>query len=189
MFKLLESLIQHSTLAFMNAMLREELEKMVVTDYLTKLHTRRYLDERIQQSMGTDASGAFMLLDIDNFKQINDVYGHQTGDEVLVQVAETMRANIRDSDVAARWGGEELAVYLPNVPLSDAVAVARRIMEKVREQTIPAVTVSCGISWWGHAGFQDAEQLFKRLTPRFIWRKEKGKNCIFVHDDGHVYKV
>ncbi|MEW5320999.1 diguanylate cyclase [Geobacillus thermoleovorans] len=189
MFKLLESLVQHSTLAFMNAMLREELEKMVVTDYLTKLHTRRYLDERIQTSMGSDASGAFILLDIDNFKQINDLYGHQTGDEVLVQVAETMRANIRDGDVAARWGGEELAVYLPNVPLSDAVAVARRIMEKVREQTIPAVTVSCGISWWGHAGFQDAEQLFKRADAALYMAKETGKNCIFVYDDCHLYKV
>ncbi|AKM20081.1 putative diguanylate cyclase YdaM [Geobacillus sp. 12AMOR1] len=189
MFKLLESLVQHSTLAFMNAMLREELEKMVVTDYLTKLHTRRYLDEVIQTSMGSDASGALILFDIDNFKQINDVYGHQTGDGVLVQVAETVRANIRDGDVAARWGGEELAVYLPKVPLSDAISIARRITEKVREQTIPTVTVSCGVSWWERQGCEDAKQLFKRADAALYMAKETGKNCIFVHDDCHLYKV
>lgn len=189
MFKLLESLVQHSTLAFMNAMLREELEKIVVTDYLTKLHTRRYLDEVIQTSMGSDASGALILFDIDNFKQINDVYGHQTGDRVLVQVAETVCANIRDGDVAARWGGEELAVYLPKVPLSDAISIARRITEKVREQTIPTVTVSCGVSWWERQGCEDAKQLFKRADAALYMAKETGKNCIFVHDDGHLYKV
>ncbi|MGP3562597.1 diguanylate cyclase [Geobacillus sp. BK01] len=189
MFKLLESLVQHSTLAFMNAILREELEKLVVTDYLTKLYTRRYLDEAIQKSMETDAFGALLLIDIDNFKQINDLYGHQTGDDVLVQVAEMIRANIRDDDIAARWGGEEMALYLPNVALADAVSVARRIVEKVREHTIPPVTVSCGISWWGRHCRDDAQQLFKRADAALYMAKETGKNCIFVHDHCQSYKV
>ncbi|AMX82587.1 hypothetical protein GS3922_02245 [Geobacillus subterraneus] len=189
MFKLLQSLVQHSTLAFMNAILREELEKLVITDYLTKLYTRRYLDREIQQSMETDALGAFLLIDIDNFKQINDIYGHQTGDDVLVQVAEMIRTNIRDNDIAARWGGEELAVYLPNVSLFDAVSVARRIVEKVREHTVPPVTVSCGISSWRQHDHDNAEQLFKRADAALYMAKETGKNCIFVSDRHHSYKV
>ncbi|NNV00185.1 diguanylate cyclase [Geobacillus sp. DSP4a] len=189
MFKLLESLIQHSTLAFTNAILREELEKLVVTDYLTKLHTRRYLDETIQTSMKCDERGAFILIDIDNFKQINDLYGHQTGDDVLIQVAELVRAYIRDDDVAARWGGEELAVYLPNVALADAVLVARRIVEKVRRHTVPPVTVSCGISSWSPHGSKDAEQLFKQADAALYMAKETGKNCIFVHDHSQPHKV
>ncbi|MBB6282659.1 diguanylate cyclase [Geobacillus subterraneus] len=189
MFKLLQSLVQQSTLAFMNAILREELEKLVITDYLTKLYTRRYLDGAIQKSMEVDAFGAFLLIDIDNFKQINDIYGHQTGDEVLVQVAETIRMNIRDNDIAARWGGEELAVYLPKVSLFDAVSVARRIVEKVREHTVPPVTVSCGISSWGQHDHDNAEQLFKRADAALYMAKETGKNCIFVSDRHHSYKV
>ncbi len=189
MFKLLESLIQHSTLAFTNAILREELEKLVVTDYLTKLHTRRYLDETIQTSMKCDERGAFILIDIDNFKQINDLYGHQTGDDVLIQVAELVRAYIRDDDVAARWGGEELAVYLPNVALADAVLVARRIVEKVRRHTVPPVTVSCGISSWSPHGSKDAEQLFKQADAALYMAKETGKNCIFVHGHSQPHKV
>ncbi|MED3905658.1 hypothetical protein B1691_11105 [Geobacillus sp. 47C-IIb] len=188
MFKLLQSLVQHSTLAFMNAILREELEKLVVTDYLTKLYTRRYLDEAIQKSMEEDALGSFLLIDIDNFKQINDTYGHQTGDDVLVQVAKMIRTNIRDGDIAARWGGEELAVYLPKVALLDAIAIARRIVEKVREHTVPSVTVSCGLSSWRRQDHDDAEQLFKRADAALYMAKETGKNAIFVHDGDHLYR-
>ena len=87
-FKLFLSLIHHSTLAFTNTILREELEKMVVTDHLTKLYSRNYLDEKIQSSMKEDGGGTFIIVDIDNFKSINDTYGHQVGDEVIIQVAE-----------------------------------------------------------------------------------------------------
>src|SRR3954447_6140953 len=120
-FKLFLSLIHHSTLAFTNIILREELEKMVITDHLTKLYSRNYLDEKIQQSMEVDAGGTFIMIDIDNFKSVNDTYGHQIGDEVIVQVANIIQTNIRGTDVGARWGGEELAVYLPRVSLETGI--------------------------------------------------------------------
>jgi diguanylate cyclase (GGDEF)-like protein len=189
MFKLLQSLIQHSTLAFTNAILREELERLVVTDYLTKLYTRRYLDEQLQKSMCYDAFGTFILVDIDNFKQINDTYGHQAGDKVLVQVANIIRANIRVSDIGARWGGEELAVYLPKVSLAAGISVAHRLAEKVRTETHPPVTISCGISYWKKNRLEQANDLFKRADEALYMAKRTGKNCIFVKDYVHQYKV
>jgi diguanylate cyclase (GGDEF)-like protein len=189
LFKLLQSLIQHSTLAFTNAILREELERLVVTDYLTKLYTRRYLDEQLQKSMRHDAFGTFILVDIDNFKQINDTYGHQAGDKVLVQVANIIRANIRVSDIGARWGGEELAVYLPKVSLAAGISVAHRLAEKVRTETHPPVTISCGISYWKKNRLEEANDLFKRADEALYMAKRTGKNCIFVKDYVHQYKV
>ena len=105
MFKLLQSLIHHSTLALTNSLLREELERMVITDHLTKLYSRSFLDEQLTESMVRDEEGVFILIDIDDFKGVNDTYGHQVGDDILVQVANVIASNIRSSDITARWGG------------------------------------------------------------------------------------
>lgn len=182
-FKLLQSLIHHSTLAFTNAMLRDELEKMVITDHLTKLYTRNYLDERINRSMKEDAFGTFILIDIDNFKQINDNYGHQVGDEVLLQVAEIIHQNIRDTDIGARWGGEELAIYLPKVTLPVAINIAERLVRKVEEGTNPQVTISCGVSHWSKDRNDTFTQLFKRADQALYEAKESGKNRMIVQHE------
>ncbi len=185
-FKLLQSLIHHSTLAFTNSMLREELERMVVTDHLTKLFSRSYLDKKIYSSMNEDQEGTFMLIDIDNFKKVNDTYGHQAGDEVIVQVANLIRKNIRGSDIGARWGGEELAVYLPNVGLEVGIAIANRLVQKVGNTTNPHVTISCGVSYWSKASITDVQEedtysaLFKRADKALYIAKETGKNKMVV---------
>jgi diguanylate cyclase (GGDEF)-like protein len=189
MFKLLQSLIHHSTLAFANAMLREELETLVVTDYLTKLYSRHYLDEQLQKSMQRDAFGTFILIDIDNFKEINDTYGHQTGDDVIIQVANIIKENIRESDIGARWGGEELAVYLPKVGLTTGISIANRLAAKVRQETTPPVTVSCGVSYWKKNRHEEAGDLFKRADEALYMAKRTGKNCVFVKDYHHQYKA
>lgn len=189
MFKLLQSLIHHSTLAFANAMLREELESLVITDYLTKLYSRHYLDEQLQKSMETDSFGTFILIDIDNFKEINDTYGHQTGDDVIIQVANIIKQNIRENDIGARWGGEELAIYLPKVALTTGVAIANRLAAKVRQETNPPVTVSCGVSYWKKNRHEEATDLFKRADEALYMAKRSGKNCVFVKDYHHQYKA
>lgn len=182
-FKLLQSLIHHSTLAFTNSILREELEKMVITDQLTKLHSRSYLSDKIHRSMNEDAHGTFILIDIDNFKHINDTYGHQVGDDVLVQVANVIQENIRESDIGARWGGEELAIYLPKVPLNVAVVIADRLVNKVRELTDPTVTISCGVSYWTKEQSDNFTQLFKRADQALYVAKETGKNKVVIQED------
>ncbi len=175
-FKLLQSLIHHSTLAFTNSMLREELEKMVVTDHLTKLYSRSYLDDRIHQSMNEDHEGTFMLIDIDDFKAINDTYGHQVGDDVIIQVANVINGNIRGTDIGARWGGEELAVYLPAVSLSAGTIIAERLVKKVFESSNPRVTISCGVSYWSRGRKDSYPALFKRADRALYTAKHSGKN-------------
>jgi diguanylate cyclase (GGDEF)-like protein len=175
-FKLLQSLIHHSSLALTNSMLREELERMIITDHLTKLHSRNYLDEKIQASMKMDEEGAFILIDIDNFKKINDTYGHQIGDEVLVQVSNLIKNNIRENDVGARWGGEELAIYLPKVPLEAGIAIAERLVERVAASSMPHITVSCGVSYWNKEKQESYNHLFKRADEALYVAKSSGKN-------------
>ncbi|KON86729.1 diguanylate cyclase [Sporosarcina globispora] len=179
-FKLLQSLIHHSTLAFTNSILREELEKMVVTDHLTKLYSRSYLDDRIHQSMNEDHEGTFMLVDIDDFKSINDNYGHQVGDEIIIQVANLINSNIRATDIGARWGGEELALYLPGVSLSAGAFIAARLVRKVCEITDPQVTISCGVSYWSSGKKDSYDALFKRADKALYTAKNSGKNKVII---------
>ncbi|PLT31507.1 sensor domain-containing diguanylate cyclase [Peribacillus deserti] len=183
MFKLLQSLIHHSTLAFANSILREELEKMVITDALTKLFSRNFLDEKIALSFEDDEKGTFILMDIDDFKIVNDTYGHQVGDDILVQVADLILKNIRGTDIGARWGGEELAVYLPDVSLSMGAGIAKRLLEKVDETSNPNVTISCGISHWKKERKDSAKSLFKRADEALYRAKNSGKNKLIIHDD------
>jgi diguanylate cyclase (GGDEF)-like protein len=182
-FKLLQSLIHHSTLAFTNSILREELEKMVVTDHLTRLYSRSYLDEKMNQSMLEDSQGTFILIDIDNFKAVNDTYGHQVGDEVLIQLARHIAKNIRGTDIGARWGGEELAIYLPGAPLEIGVLIANRLVDRVEKQTKPGVTISCGVSTWIKGQEDTVKTVFKRADQALYLAKSSGKNKVVVQKE------
>ncbi|MFC4321100.1 sensor domain-containing diguanylate cyclase [Litchfieldia salsa] len=181
-FKLFQSLIHHSTLAFSNSTLREELENLVITDHLTKLYSRNFLDDQIHLSMERDGFGTFLLIDIDNFKAINDTFGHQIGDSVIVQVANVLEANIRDNDIGARWGGEELAVYLPGVDLEIGIVIANRLVKKVQDNTTPQVTISCGVAHWSAEHKDSVQQLFHRADQALYIAKDTGKNKVVVQD-------
>ncbi|MDQ0272121.1 sensor domain-containing diguanylate cyclase [Cytobacillus purgationiresistens] len=185
-FKLLQSLIHHSTLAFKNSLLREELEKLVVTDHLTKLYSRSYLDDKVDVSMSEDQEGTFILIDIDNFKSINDRYGHQVGDTIIIQLADIISKNIRGSDIGSRWGGEEMAVYLPNVPSETGMRIANRLVKKVNNMTDPAVTISCGVAYWNNEYDDNYTSLFKRADEGLYQAKNTGKNkVVFKHHTNH----
>ncbi|KHE68060.1 sensor domain-containing diguanylate cyclase, partial [Halobacillus sp. BBL2006] len=179
-FKLIQSLVQHSTLAFANSMLREELEQTIITDYLTKLHSRNYLDECIIKHVQEDQSGHFILFDIDNFKQINDTYGHQKGDDVIRQVARAIQEQLGNLGIAARWGGEELAVYLPFISKKEAYDLADKIRERISIVTIPSVTVSCGLSSWNAPDRPDGKQIVAQADQALYRAKEFGKNRLIV---------
>ncbi|WP_010678442.1 sensor domain-containing diguanylate cyclase [Bacillus timonensis] len=188
-FKLLQSLIHHSSLAFTNSILREELEKLVITDYLTKLYSRNHLEDCIQESLETDAFGTFILIDIDDFKGINDTYGHQVGDEAIVQIANLIKENIRDHDIGARWGGEELAIYLPRVDLASGIAVAQRLGKRVEAYSNPKITISCGVATWFKEYKETFQSLFHRADNALYIAKQSGKNQVIASEskviEGH----
>ena len=177
-FKIMKTLIQNTTLALMNSVLKDKLERAVITDYLTKLYSRSYLDEKIDLYMEVDSEGALVLFDIDDFKHINDVHGHQVGDQVIVQVANILKANTRKHDVAARWGGEELALYLPHASIEEGVRVAREIRKKVEQETHPSVTLSSGVSYWNLMTNHNVDTLFIEADKSLYKAKERGKNQV-----------
>jgi diguanylate cyclase (GGDEF)-like protein len=175
---LFEILAQHANLAIMNASLHSEMEHMVITDNLTGLYNRKYLDDHMTLSLTRDHHGTLLVIDIDHFKQINDTYGHQSGDNVLRQVARIIRENVRESDIAARWGGEEFAVYLPHVELNQGVQIAERIRKNVELKTNPKVTISCGISYWDRSkdGKVTVESVFAIADEVLYEAKKAGRN-------------
>ncbi len=183
-FKLLQSIIHHSTLAFTNSIMHEELENLVITDHLTRLYSRSHLDETLQASLQEHEEGTFLLFDIDNFKQINDTFGHQVGDSIIIQVAKVMQKNLREKDTAARWGGEELAVYLPNVPLERGIQIAKRIVIAIADETDPAVTASCGVATWHSPSSKSTAQKLFHLADQALYEAKKlGKNQVIAHKD------
>ena len=178
-YKLLSVLSIHLGLALSNARLHEEVRRLSITDNLTGMYNRRYLDEIVQRRLLKDGAGALLLIDVDHFKQVNDTFGHQAGDAVLVQVSEIVSGSIRDSDIAARWGGDELAVYFPKLDMSLAARVAERIRKRVEGETRPPVTVSCGLAEWKTGeGPETVGTLFARADVALYDAKRGGRNRI-----------
>ena len=119
----------HAALAFRKARLLGENERLATRDSLTGLANRRLFDESLQREVARSQRLAtplsLLVLDVDHFKQVNDTYGHQTGDAVLREVADALVANTKNYDVAARYGGDEFVVLLPGCSREDAMGVAR----------------------------------------------------------------
>lgn len=133
-----------------------KLRKMAMTDPLTHLFNRRHLLELAEKEIARSArSGqplAFLLLDIDHFKSVNDVHGHEAGDRVLLGVTKVMKRQLRSQDYIARWGGEEFLAILPETDLAQAGAIAERLRLAIVEKSCLingeslSVTVSIGVS-------------------------------------------
>jgi len=180
-FKLMQSLIQHSSLAISNSTLRMKLQEMVDRDHLTNLYARIFLDKYVESSIETDQEGVFVLMDIDNFKQINDTYGHQTGDTILEQIAALIQRKVENIGIGARWGGEELALYFPNMTLDEGIEKCEELLEIIPLYTDPSVTVSIGLSSWTKDTVINYHHLFHNTDIALYEAKNNGKNqlCIF----------
>ncbi|MDQ0492212.1 sensor domain-containing diguanylate cyclase [Paenibacillus brasilensis] len=178
-YKMLQMLAPHIGLAVTNAMLHAEVRRLANMDMLTGLYVRHYVDQCIQQHQEKDFCGSLILVDIDQFKQVNDTYGHQTGDEILKNVSDIIRSTTRDEDVCARWGGEELAIYLPQLGVQQALQFAEKIRYRVQHETKPRVTVSCGIAEWNWMDEQiNMESLFYKADMALYEAKNEGRNRI-----------
>lgn len=182
-FKLMQSLIHHSSLAISNSLLRNQLQRMVDHDHLTKLYARSYLDKYVENSLILDSCGMFLLLDIDNFKRVNDQYGHHIGDEVLVQIGKLLMDIVGTRGVCARWGGEELSVYIPNILQDEALKISNEIIRSVPDVTNPQVTVSAGLITWDKAKRPDFKSLFLNADTALYYAKNNGKKQVRLYDE------
>ncbi|MBT8471759.1 MAG: diguanylate cyclase, partial [Marinicaulis sp.] len=165
--------------------------EMAVTDQLTGLYNRRYLASHLSamfdRAFWTGRSLAVMVLDIDHFKSINDTHGHDVGDKVLVEFADTVSKSVRGIDLACRYGGEEFLVAMPDTDMAFASVVAERLRQEVEGNKIVvnsgrdeiSVTVSIGIASTENGPEEDtAQKLIKRADEALYSAKESGRNKV-----------
>lgn len=160
-----------------------QLEELSRTDPLTSLRNRRSFDEdfvtRFEQARRYGRPIAVAMIDVDNFKRINDEFGHQDGDEVLQCVAKVLRKCTRQTDLVARYGGEEFVIVLPEAPLFEALQFAEKIRSSVAVERMPRrVTVSIGLAAMPHSKFADAASLLRAADEALYRAKHRGRNRV-----------
>jgi diguanylate cyclase (GGDEF)-like protein len=172
-----------------NASLHETVERQAVTDELTGLANVRaftsILDRELERGRRYETPLGLVLLDLDDFKLVNDTYGHQQGDEVLAQVAGVLRDLSRDLDAPARYGGEEMAVVLPQTDAEGAMLLAERMREAVERLHVPrvrgggtlSVTASFGVASVPDSA-ADRESLIAAADAALYRAKRGGKNRV-----------
>jgi diguanylate cyclase (GGDEF)-like protein len=153
------------------------IRKLARNDHLTGLVNRRTFDEELERYVAqpqTDAQLCVMVLDLDNFKTINDTLGHQAGDRVLKEAAARWTEQLRPYDILARFGGDEFAVLLPRCPLDEAKGVAQRL----RLSVPGGIGCSIGLARWD--GVEKHEELLRRADDALYRAKQAGRGRIDV---------
>ncbi len=168
----------------------EELHQQAIRDSLTGLFNRRYLDEtlprEISRALRENESLAVVMIDLDYFKRFNDEWGHEAGDAVLLGVAETLLDGLRMSDIACRWGGEEILVVMPGADTAEAVrrisaiaAQVRNMGARVMGRELSPVTFSAGVAMVPDHG-NNAEALVRAADRALYMAKETGRDRVVV---------
>src|SRR6185369_11573081 len=167
----------------------EEIKRLTFIDALTPAYNHRFFQEALAKEIHRHArSGhefALAMLDIDNFKRINDTFGHPIGDEILKGLVEELMTNARDSDIVSRYGGEEFAIIFPDTPTSSARDAANRLREVVERRDFPQssinrtlrITISVGVSVYPRDGITSAD-LIARADAALYHAKKNGKNQV-----------
>ncbi|HET9988807.1 MAG TPA: sensor domain-containing diguanylate cyclase, partial [Kofleriaceae bacterium] len=185
--RLLEALALQIAAALQNAHLYE----LAMVDGLTGLYVRRYFDARIEEEVERSrrykTAFSVIMMDIDDFKKLNDTYGHLVGDRVLRAISNVVKGQMRGVDTATRFGGEELAVILPRTEMVGAYNLAERIREGIAELRITTddeppkvlgVTASLGIAAFPESKAQDGTDLVRRADRALYRAKKMGKNRV-----------
>jgi diguanylate cyclase (GGDEF)-like protein len=168
-------------------LLYEMVEQMAITDSLTGLYVRRHfydrLNEELKRSRRYKLKFAFLMLDIDDFKRCNDTYGHMVGDVILKEMARVIKENVREIDIVARYGGEEISLVLPDTAEESARMVAERLRKKIEEHVFRAydeklkLTVSVGVSIYPKDA-PEAKALIEKADAALYAAKKSGKNVV-----------
>jgi len=168
----------------------QELERQATQDALTGLDNRRRFERDLAKAMARSrrdgSTGALMILDIDDFKRVNDSQGHPAGDRLIKEVAEVLRRRTRESDTLARLGGDEFAVILPRCSREEAQIAAEAIAREVREYRSgdgsEAVTVSVGVATFGEDSRTSAATVFSEADTAMYAAKDEGRDGVRVFD-------
>lgn len=173
-------------LALRNALSHERLQRLAVLDPLTNVYNRRFglgrLEEEFSRVVRDNASLAVMMLDIDDFKVLNDTYGHMVGDKVIVNVVRCIKDNLREGDVLVRYGGEEFLIILPGASQEDGQQVGERIRRTIDDSFLLEgeqqiwQTVSLGLSACPDRRLESGDDLIRLADEALYIAKENGKN-------------
>jgi len=193
--QLAEWLAAQAGIALENARLHDLVQRQAITDDLTGLVNRRrflgVLDTEVERAAQLGTGLGIVLIDLDDFKGINDRFGHHSGDRVLAAFGGLLQEHVRDVDLAARLGGEEFALLLPEIEGPDAVLVAERLCRSLSERPIASVegntlssTASFGVAQYRHG---DTGEDLLRLADDALYRaKGEGKNRVCVAREGRA---
>ena len=173
-----------------NAILYEKAKKLSVTDGLTGISNRPKMEQTLQsefeRSMRYGSPLAVVLLDVDHFKVVNDTYGHQKGDEILLAFASLLKKFCRANDVAARYGGEEFLMILPQSNAQGAFKIAERVREEMMKLNFTGqesnfnVTTSCGVAELDRDDMKSADQLISAADHALYEAKNSGRNKTII---------
>jgi diguanylate cyclase (GGDEF)-like protein len=163
---------------------KAQLWDMAVTDSLTGLYVRRYfmvkLYEEVHRAERYNNILSLVMADLDRFKNINDTYGHDTGDRVLKEIGSFLQENVRDVDMVARYGGEEFVILIPEAAKDAAYILSERLrkkFEKLKFENLPQITISLGIATYPFDGKQP-EDLLKNADAAMYAAKRAGRNQV-----------
>jgi len=168
--------------------LLEKVEQVAMTDFLTGIPNRRFainiMNEELSRISRSGDSFSLLMVDVDNFKNINDFYGHECGDYVLKHLATLIQSVLRRHDMVARWGGEEFLIMLPGTEINNAKITAEKTISHVRAQVFNYkgklfnITITVGVAQ-NQAG-DNLDNIIKRADEAMYLGKKSGKNCVKV---------
>jgi diguanylate cyclase (GGDEF)-like protein/PAS domain S-box-containing protein len=179
-----EGLVTNYTAIYHDISDKKRIELLAITDPLTKLFNRNKFNDvfhhmLLREHWTSGNSFALLIADIDYFKRVNDTYGHQIGDSILIKVAQLFQDAVRDGDMMARWGGEEFVFLLPNVNLEKAMRVAHKLRHVIADyffEEVGSVTVSFGVSLY--TVDDTSHSMIQRADSALYRAKEKGRNQV-----------
>ena len=162
----------------------ESLEKMAFFDPLTKLNNRRYflakLEDSIKKSTKDKSTFCIVFLDIDNFKVINDIHGHHVGDDILQKVSDLLKESIRENDIIARWGGEEIVILFPETDITIGKVLTEKLRllleNNIKIQEILSSTLTASIGITQYIQNDNTDSIIKRSDDAMYLSKNDGKN-------------
>ena len=191
----IDRLLKFASLSFQNVIHY----RSSVTDFKTQLYNHSFFQKRLSEELAKvqrhNNSISVLLLDIDHFKQLNDLHGHLAGDKVLFHLSRNLEHTLRQEDVIARFGGEEFIILLPESSKEAAFHVAERVRHEIELMEVPymeknlKITVSIGVNHINSTRYAPPLQLIEQADKALYNSKENGRNCVTFYKPGLLFKV